>query len=84
MKEDDIYKLWRDHLLIAISERICKPCTDERKKKYTINYENPLLCGCRCDRVNEILEKARELDEDISKYSEDKKNSITLSLQPFS
>lgn len=70
MKDKDIYKSWRDQLLMAVSENICRSCTDERKKLYTINYDNPLECGCRCERVNAILEKAEQIDMDIKKYSE--------------
>ena len=62
---DGIYRSWRDKLLWEIGERICKPCTDPRKEKYAINYGSPLECGCRCKRVNGILDCAGKIDEDI-------------------
>ena len=69
MKNENIYKSWRDNLLSLISEQICTPCTDERKEQYTLNFDNPLVCGCRCDRVVDILDNARKIDDDIKKYS---------------
>ena len=65
-----LYKSWRDKLLLEVGERICKPCTDPRKEKYAIDYDNPLHCGCRCERVETILELARKIDEDIVKGTE--------------
>jgi hypothetical protein len=52
-----------------VSEQICRPCVDERKKNLIVDYDNPLECGCRCDRVNNILEHARKINEDMKKYS---------------
>lgn len=71
MKNNDIYKSWRDKLLSLVSKQICIPCTDERKEQYILNYDNPLDCGCRCDRVENILANARKIDEDIEKYSQE-------------
>ena len=69
MRNDDIYKSWRDKLLAVAGEQICQPCTDGRKKQFNLNYDNPLLCGCRCERMEVILESARKIDEDLEKYS---------------
>lgn len=69
MKNNNIYKSWRDKLLLVISEEICMPCTDERKAQYALNLDNPLKCGCCCNHVEYILENAKEIDEDIKKYS---------------
>ena len=71
MKNNNIYKSWRDKLLLKVSENICMPCTDKRKEQYNINYDNPIDCGCRCDRVNRILENVRFIDEDIERYSKE-------------
>lgn len=73
MKEINIYKSWRDKLLSEISEQICKPCIDERKKQYSLNYDNPLVCGCSCNRVEGILDNARRIDEDIKIHSKENK-----------
>ncbi|RDH82493.1 MAG: hypothetical protein DIZ80_09405 [endosymbiont of Galathealinum brachiosum] len=76
MKKDNLYKSWRDKLLLYISEEVCRPCTDERKKQYTLNFDNPLLCGCRCNRVEGILENSKVIDEDIKKLQKKIKNSL--------
>lgn len=73
MKNENIYKSWRDKLLLTLSEEICKPCTDEQKQQYALNFDNPLVCGCRCNRVEGILDDARKIDEDIKKYSKENK-----------
>lgn len=65
MKSNEMYKSWRDELLSQVSNEICARCTDERKEQHVINYDNPLACGCRCDRVESILESVREIDGDI-------------------
>lgn len=69
MLDYDVYKTWRDKLLAVVSEKICMPCTDARKEKYTLDYDSPLQCGCRCERVNAILENAKKIDEDIEKHA---------------
>lgn len=69
MKNEDLYKSWRDKLLVLVSEQVCAQCTDERKEKYKINYANPLKCGCRCERVDKILANAQKIEEDIEKLS---------------
>ena len=70
MKNDNIYKSWRDKLLSVISEQVCKPCTDKRKEQYTLDFDNPLVCGCCCNRVEDVLDNARKIDEDIKKNIE--------------
>ena len=62
---------WRDRLLSAVAERICNPCTDKRKEQYNMNFDNPLECGCRCERVETILAYAEKIDDDIEKYAKD-------------
>ena len=63
---------WRDKLLAVVSEQICIPCTDERKQQYNLDYDSPLNCGCRCERVNAILTNAKKIDEDIETYTKEK------------
>lgn len=69
MENNDIYIAWRDDLLSAVSEQICKPCTDIQKEQYAVNYDSPLKCGCRCCRVENILESVRQINEEIEKYA---------------
>lgn len=70
MKDDKVmYQEWRDKLLKIISTEICQPCTDPQKHDKCLDYNNPLVCECRCHRVDEILAKANAIDADIMKYS---------------
>ena len=55
----------RDDILKIVSEDICKICTDPQKNKMAINYEDPLNCECRCNRVNNVLICASNIDSDI-------------------
>lgn len=57
----------RDTLLEAVSEKKCRPCKDERKKQFKLDYNNPLNCECRCESVDKILSRARNLHEDIER-----------------
>lgn len=59
---NEFYQQWRNQLLSEISHTICKPCTDPRKDKYMLNYEQPLLCGCICDRVEKMIETTKRMD----------------------
>lgn len=69
MKRNGVYESWRDKLLTVVSEQICAPCTDKRKENYKLDYGNPLNCGCRCECVDKILDYARQIEEDIQKFS---------------
>jgi len=69
VKNIDIYKSWRDKLLSMISENICTPCTDKRKEQFNIDNCGPLLSGCRCHRVEKILENVKNIDEYLEKYA---------------
>jgi len=70
MENYDTYQSWRDKLLTEISNRICQPCEDPRREKYDLNFENPLNCGCSCDRVEIILENAKQIDKELKTYDE--------------
>ena len=72
MDNINMYKTWRDSLLAELSKYLCAPCTDERKNHYNLDYQNPLKCGCHCERVENILMSAKEIDNEIKKYSKDK------------
>jgi len=67
-----IYQSWRDKLLTVVSNQICQPCEDPRKEIYVLDYENPLNCGCYCERVESILENAKKIDDDLKTYAEEK------------
>lgn len=69
MNKNIVYESWRDKLLKLVSKEICVPCTDKRKENYQVDYGNPLTCGCRCERVDKILDYAEQIDEDIKKFS---------------
>lgn len=64
-----MYISWRDEFFKVVTEELCKKCTDPRKDKQTINYDDPLNCKCRCDRVENLLIRAANLDSDIKLYS---------------
>ena len=59
---DNIETPLRDKLLNMVSNSICKPCEDERKPLYKLNYENALNCECRCECVDKILEHVKKLN----------------------
>jgi len=59
------YESSRDDFLKNISENICKPCTAKQKEKMKVDYINPLKCGCRCERVENLLIIASNLDSKI-------------------
>lgn len=68
---NELYQKWRDQLLAEISDTICKPCSDPRKDKCKLNYKQPLLCGCCCDRVEKMIKTAKLIDvEDNGNTSE--------------
>lgn len=69
MRNLEIYKTWRDKLLTDVGQQFCNPCTDERRNQHTLNIENPLLCGCCCELVKEILQNARRIDDEIQHFS---------------
>lgn len=68
MERVETYRSWRDKLLAELSKQICRPCTDERKKYGTLDYDNPLNCDCQCERVGKILKSVRIIDENLKTY----------------
>ena len=48
-----------------VVEGHCLKCNLPQKKKYDLNYENPLMCDCRCDAVEEALERAKAISDAI-------------------
>ena len=65
-----MYISWRDEFLKIIGKKICWECNDPCKDKMAINYEDPLNCECRCDRVNNLITTASVLDADIKLLSD--------------
>lgn len=64
-KNLSMYIEWRDDFLKIVSEDFCKECVDPHKNTKTINYESPLECECRCDRIKNVLTTAIKLDTEI-------------------
>ena len=62
----EIFKRWRDNLLILVGNT-CRECDDPRREKEILNLNNPLYCSCRCQRIEEPLALAVEIDKDIKK-----------------
>ena len=69
MKNDDVYAEWRDKLLWIIGHKICKGCNNPQKLNVRMDYENPLKCGCHCERIDKVLVRVAEIDNDIAEYS---------------
>lgn len=59
-----LYRRWRDLLLQQV-KGICMECTDPRKEKAKLDFDNPLNCGCRCERVEGVLTRVEEIDKDL-------------------
>ena len=68
MKNIELYQSWHDNLLSAVRNRVCMTCSDERKKQHSFNYDNPLNCSCPCNRVENILENVKNIEDDIGEY----------------
>lgn len=62
-----LFENCRDDFLKNISENICKTCTAEQKEKMKIDYINPLKCECHCERVENLLTIASNLDNEVKK-----------------
>gem|GEM_PF-4123190 len=56
---------WRDKLLKGVAENICRPCSKPEKASVTLNYDNPLSCGCQCESVASLLAKVIQIDVEI-------------------
>lgn len=69
---DDIKHLIksRDDFLKFITENYCRTCTDPRKKKVEINYDNPINCGCCCEKVKNLLSISSNLDISIKSLAD--------------
>jgi hypothetical protein len=61
-EEKALYQRWRDQLLWTVGHVICRNCTDPRSENLKLDYDNPLNCECRCEHVENILEKANNID----------------------
>ena len=70
MEKKLVYLEWYD-LLIKSVRNICLNCTDPVKDEAIVNYDNPLNCECRCERINDIISKIEDIQADIKKLSID-------------
>ena len=66
-KKIEQQQAWRDKILQGVANNICQPCTEPTKENASLNYDNPLNCGCRCDDVDYILSMVVAMDADIKK-----------------
>jgi|GEM_PF-1315027 len=62
MASHDTLEFLRSRLIKDISQLLCRPCTDARKKQFVLNYESPLLCECRCETVEPLIARLVEVE----------------------
>jgi hypothetical protein len=74
-QQSEKIRLWRDKLLRGVAENICRPCTKPIKKTTTLNYDNPLSCGCHCEGVVNILATVIKLDVEIRRLQDSQAGS---------
>jgi hypothetical protein len=58
-----MYVGWRKKLLEQIADKICGPCTSPHKTSSAINLQDPLVCECRCELVDDILENIKDMEK---------------------
>ncbi len=52
----------RENLVSEITLDHCVPCPDQHD---IINIADPILCGCRCERVQPLLERLSAIEHAI-------------------
>ena len=62
MASHDTLEFLRNRLVKDIANLLCIPCTDERKNQYTMNYEDPVACLCRCETTVPLLQRLIEVE----------------------
>ncbi len=63
MASYDTLEFLRSRLIKDITQLICKPCTDPRKKELYVNYEDdPVACPCRCETVEPLIARLVEVE----------------------
>ena len=53
----------RNRLVKDIADLLCRPCTDQRKTEYRINYEDPVACPCRCETIEPLIARLIEVEK---------------------
>ncbi len=46
-------------ILAVVRDNICKPCVSQGLNMIDVDFENPLECQCRCEKVQELLNTAK-------------------------
>jgi len=63
MASHDTLEFLRSRLVKDISQLLCKPCTDPRKKElYAKCDEDPIACPCRCETVEPLIARLAEVE----------------------
>jgi len=63
MASHDTLEFLRRRLVKDISQLLCKPCTDPRKKGLYANCEeDPITCPCRCETVEPLIARLVEIE----------------------
>ena len=60
------YQDMLDKLLSTIAAEICGPCTEPHKNQHVLDLASPLLCGCRCPKIQSTLALAQKWQQDLS------------------
>jgi len=55
----------RNQLVKDISQLVCKPCTDFRKKDLSLVFDDPVACSCRCKTVEPLIERLIKLETEL-------------------
>ena len=63
MASHDTLEFLRNRLVKDITQLVCKPCTDPRKKWLSVNCEDdPIACPCRCQTVEPLIARLIEIE----------------------
>jgi hypothetical protein len=60
-----IHSVWLEKMFDIVVEGHCRPCERPEREQHDLNFENPLECGCRCEKVEEPLFRAGAISEAI-------------------
>jgi len=63
MASHDTLEFLHRRLVKDISQLVCKPCTDPRKKQFVLDCESPLSCSCRCATVEPLMKRLEEVEK---------------------
>ena len=62
MASHDTLEFLRTRLVKDISDLLCRPCTDVRKKQHAMNHEDPVSCSCRCKTIEPLIARLTEVE----------------------